>query len=229
MWGCEKDIVSYKQDPRVYFFERANDPNLTRITNRSYTFITLDEAQMKDTLYIKVKTMGDTAGYDRYVIGKMIRDSVTTAIEGEDYDFIPGLIKAGETEGNLAIVLYRTAKLRNETLVLKLAIGESEDFKGGVVEDDEFMLTWSDRLVQPDTWPYYFGTYSNVKYRFVIDVLGVADFPAQMCARCAINPGEYSLADIQDMASILRVRLREYNASNPANPMRDENGVLIVF
>ena len=226
--ACEKDVLSYTQDARVYFFERANDLNRTRITSKSYTFLTLGPNQQSDTLYVKVKTMGDTASYDRVVLGKTISDS-TTAIEGQDYYFIPGIVPAGQTMGQVAVVLNRTARLKSETVLLNLTIGETVDFKGGVVEDDKFTLIWSDRLVRPDTWSFYFGNYSDVKYQFVIDVLGIAEFPSQLCARCAINPGEYSLADMQDFASILRVRLREYNNQNPTNPLRDENGQLITF
>lgn len=229
--SCEKDIAGYEQDPRLYFFERANDLNKTRISERTYTFLTLDKEELKDTIYIKVKTMGQVYDYDRYTIGETLTEG-STAIEGTDYDFIPGLVPAGEVEGYIAIVLYRTERLKSETLVLNLQVGESADFKAGVVEDELFTVRWSDRLVQPDTWPYYFGAYSDVKYQFVIDELGIADFPAQLSPRLEPQPGEFSIADLQDMASTLRIRLREVNAANegkPNYPLSDEHGVAISF
>lgn len=229
--SCEKDIMGYEQDARVYFFERANDVTATRITQRSFTFLTLKEEQRKDTLHIKVKTMGEVSANDRYPIAKTLKEG-TTAVEGTDYEFIPGLVAANQIEGYVAVVLHRTARLKQETVVLNLTIGESTDFKGGVREDDTFSLSWSDRLVRPDTWPFAFGAYSNVKYQFVIDELGIADYPAQLSPRIEAKPGEYSLADLTDMASLLRIRLREVNEQNVGNPnypLRDENGVLIVF
>ncbi|MFD2556549.1 DUF4843 domain-containing protein [Sphingobacterium tabacisoli] len=229
--SCEKDIDGYVQDARVYFFERSNDLNQTRISNRSFTFLTVPEQQMKDTLYIKVKTMGEVSAVDRYPIAKTVAEG-STATEGIDYEFIPGLVAANQIEGNVAVVLHRTARLKNETVLLNLAIGESADFKGGVTEDGTFTLRWSDRLVQPDTWPFYFGTYSDVKYQFIIDHLGIADYPHQLSPRIEAQPGEYSIADLQDMASRLRIILREENAANegkPGYPLRDENGALVVF
>jgi len=189
------------------------------------------DEQMKDTLYIKVKTMGRIFDYDRHPIAQTIAEG-TTATEGVDYEFIPGLVAANQIEGYVAVVLHRTARLKNETVLLHLTIGESADFKGGVTEDDTFTLRWSDRLVQPDTWPYYFGTYSDVKYQFIIDQLGIADYPHQLSPRIEAQPGEYSIADLQDMASRLRVLLREVNAENagkPGYPLRDDNGDLVVF
>ncbi|TJZ61068.1 DUF4843 domain-containing protein [Sphingobacterium olei] len=229
--GCEKDIDGYTQDPRLYFFERANDVNRTRVSSRTFTFLTLADEEMKDTLYIKVKTMGEIVNRDRQVMGKTIAEG-TTAIEGVDFDFIPGLVPAGNIEGLLPVVLYRTLRLKNETVVLNLTIGETADFKAGVIEDEVFTLSWADRLIQPNPWPFYFGAYSNVKYQFIIDELGIAEFPSQLSPRVENLPGEYSLADLQDMASRLRVRLREVNTENfgkPNYPLRDENGALVVF
>ena len=230
--ACEKDIMSYEQDARAYFYERANDLNKTRINSRKYTFLTLPQSLDRDTVYIKVKIMGDTAAYDRYVIGKVIEEG-STAVEGEDFNFIPGLVPAGSVEGNLAVVLYRTPKLKSTNVQLNIAIGDSKDFKSGITEDSSFTLSWADKLQQPDNWPlWYFGAYSDTKYQFVLDELKIADFPSQLSPRLETQPGEFSIADLQNFASILRARLREVNEANagkPNYPLKDENGVLITF
>lgn len=228
--GCEKDLrSSYSDAARVYFFERANDQISSRITSKTYSFLLIPSSKLKDTVYVKVKTMGDTTSYNRYTRGMTIADG-TTAKEGTDYDFIPGLIAAGKVEGLLPVVLYRTASLKTEDVTLKLAIAETTDFKPGVTEDKEFLLRWSDKLSKPSTWiDFYFGTYSDAKYRFMIDILGIADYPAQACARCVLNPGEFTAAAFMDMVARLKAELIKYNAAHPQNPLRDANGVLVAF
>lgn len=234
---CEKPLdAAYEQDARVYFFERQNDLVSTRITTKSYSFLLLPSTQTRDTVYVKIKTMGIPADYDRFAIGKTVQEG-TDATEGVDYDFIPGLIPAGAIEGNLPIVLYRNDKIKSQELTLNLTIGETADFKGGVVEDNLFTYRWSDKLSKPANWSSpqyfgidnYFGSYSDVKYRFIIDVLGIAEFPVTTCARCPYDPALYTHAAMMDFKAHMVAALEEYNAAHPGNPLRDENGNLITF
>ena len=234
--SCEKPLdAAYEQDARVYFFERQNDLVATRIVSKTYSFLLLPSTQTRDTVYVKIKTMGTPVDYDRFSIGKTILEG-TDAIEGVDYDFLPALIPAGAIEGQLPILLYRTDKIKNQDLSLHLTIGETEDFKGGVVEDNSFTYRWSDRLSKPRNWDTplfginnYFGVYSDVKYRFMIDVLGIAEFAVTTCARCPYDPALYTHAAMTDFRVHMIAALQQYNAEHPGSPMRDENGNLVTF
>lgn len=236
LFSCEKPLdAAYEQDARIYFFERQTDLNQARISIKSYSFLFEPSTVLEDTVYVKVKTMGTPTNYDRYTIGKTVVEG-TTARESEDYDFIPGLIPAGKVEGYLPIVIYRTDRIKTQDAVLNLTIGETADFKVGVVEDRYFTYTWSDKISKPANWDtpgfglmYIFGPYSDVKYRFIIDVLGIAEFPMQTCARCELVPGEYTYAAMLDFRAQLVEALQTYNTANPGNPLRDENGNLITF
>lgn len=234
--GCEKSIdAAYEEDARIYFFERYNDLGQARITNRTFSFLLMPSSLLEDTVYIKVKTMGNPKDYDRYTIGEALPEG-TTAVEGVDYKFIPGLIAAGQVEGLLPIVLYRTERIQTEDVVLNLTIGETADFRAGVVEDRYFSYSWSDKLSKPGNWDdplfglvYIFGDYSDVKYRFIIDVLGISEFNMQVCARCELVPGEHTYAAMMDFRAQLVEALMEYNEANPENPLRDENENLVTF
>ncbi|WP_207534533.1 DUF4843 domain-containing protein [Desertivirga arenae] len=230
--ACNKEVMTYENDPRVYFFERANDLVKTRLTFKSYSFLLLPSTVLQDTLKIKIKTMGLPATRDRIVRGEAISEG-TTAVEGTHYRFIDGFVRAGQTEGTLNVLLLRTADIKSKTASLNLRIAETADFKPGVVEDNFFTVSWSDNLVKPSNWDAfiglstYFGAYSNVKYRFIIDVLGVANFPLQQSARVPLQPGEYSGAMMLDLKFRLKAALASYNATNP--PLTDENGTAVTF
>ncbi len=229
--SCSKDIMEYQNDPRVYFYERANDLNNTRITSKSFSFLPLASDILRDTFKIKVKTMGVPADYDRVVRGKTVADS-TTAVEGENYDFIDGIVKAGDTEGYLYVLLYRTADIKNKTVDLKMRIAETRDFKPGVEEDTVFFLRWSDNLVKPSNWDagpnYFFGTYSNTKYRFIIDVLGITEFNLQTSTYFPLTEGQYSAAMMLDFKLRMKEALAAYNSSH-STPLTDENGSPVTF
>lgn len=231
--SCAKDLEPYKNQPQVYFFERATDLNKTRVTTKSFSFMSFPSTVTKDTLKIKVKTMGYPADYDRVVRGKLIAEG-TTAVEGVNFDFIDGLVKAGQVEGQLWILLYRTADIKTRTLQLNLSIAETKDFKPGVVEDDFFSVSWSDNVVKPSNWDglislsAFFGTYSTVKYRFIIDILGVTEFKLQQSGRVPLVEGEYSSAMMTDFKIRMKEALAVYNSTH-ATPLTDENGVLVTF
>ena len=231
--SCAKDLEPYVNQPQVYFFERATDLAGTRITNKSFSFMSLPSAVVQDTMKIKVKTMGYPADYDRVVRGRVVAEG-TTAVEGKHFDFIDGVVKAGQVEGLLYVLLYRTADIKEQSLQLNLRIAETKDFKPGVVEDNFFSISWSDNLVKPANWDgfislsAFFGSYSTVKYRFIIDVLGISEFRIQQSGRVPLAEGEYSGAMMIDFKNRLKEALLVYNSTH-ATPLTDENGTLVTF
>ncbi|MHA4893564.1 DUF4843 domain-containing protein [Pedobacter sp. PWIIR3] len=229
--SCKKDLEAYTDAPQVYFFERANDLLATRITNKSFSFLSLPSTVLKDTIKIKVKTMGFPKDYDRVVRGKFKAEG-STAVEGQNFDFVDGVVKANQVEGILPVVLYRTADIKSKTVQLNLSIAETKDFKPGVVEDNAFSIIWSDNLVKPSNWDlglsFFFGAYSTTKYRYIIDVLGITSFTLQASARVPLKPGEYSSAMMTDFKIRMKEALAAYNSSH-TTPLTDENGVLVTF
>lgn len=229
--SCEKNIDAYENDPRIYFFERAEDLNASRITAKSFSFLTFPSIVVRDTFLIKVKIMGLPASNDRVVRGEAIANG-TSAVAGQHYQFIDGKIAAGAVTGFLPVVLLRSAEIRTKTVQLNLRIAETKDFKPGVTEDNFFSLSWNDSLIKPANWDtalfFFFGTYSEAKFRFVIDVTGLATFNLQASARVPLQPGELSNAAMLDMKQQLKQALAAYNASH-ASPLSDENGQLISF
>ena len=231
--SCAKEIDTYEDDPRLYFFERATDLTQTRISSKSISFLPLPVAIVTDTVRIKVKTMGLAANVDRVFKGATVATG-TTATEGVHYVFLNGVIKAGQVEGFLPVLLNRTEDIRRTTLTLNLTVAANENFKPGVLEDQTFTLIWSDDVVKPANWDdliglsFYFGPYTKEKFRFIVNTIGIDNFPLQQSPRVPLNPGEYSNSMMNDIKLRVKEALAVYNASH-AVPLTDENGIMITF
>lgn len=65
----------------------------------------------------------------------------------------------------------------------------------------------------------FFGTFSLVKYRFIINTTGVSEFDTSVM----------SWAQLMNYKIMLKNALDQYNAANPTNPLTDENGQFITF
>ncbi|HEY0271882.1 MAG TPA: DUF4843 domain-containing protein, partial [Chitinophaga sp.] len=169
--GCSKDINAYRNDPRVYFNDLTSAIIPQQVVSRTFSFATVDAAVMADTQYIPVKIEGLPADKDRTFMAAAMTDS-STAQAGRDYQLLQGVIPANAFTGQLPVVLFRTAHLKQVTLVLRLYIADSADFKGGVAENNDYTLYFNDDLIKPNNWDTrpglinYFGDYSRVKYQF---------------------------------------------------------------
>ena len=232
--SCAKNISGYSDEPRVYFFERNTDATQSRLSNKSFTFLLQPLNVTKDTFLIRVKIMGNTAPVNRIVRGRTINSPTNTAIEGQHYEFIDGIVPADSIYGYLPVVLKRTEDIKTKEIALLLGIADTKDFKRGVGEDSAFTLSWSDNVVKPANWDAfiglstYFGTYSATKWRFIISVTGKDNFPLQQSGRVPPAPGEYTASGMADLKAILKAALQAYNATHTP-PLTDENGQLVTF
>ena len=84
------------------------------------------------------------------------------------------------------------------------------------------MIKWNDILSRPSNWDDlspFFGTFSLVKYRFMLNTTGVAEFDVDTM----------SWARLTNYRIMLIAALNEYNAANPNDPLRDEYGAYVTF
>ena len=86
----------------------------------------------------------------------------------------------------------------------------------GSIEQDHLLLKWNDILSRPTNWDEleeFFGTYSDAKYRFMLNNTGVTEFDTE----------EMSWAELNNYKIVLTNALNEYNKANPNDPILDEN------
>jgi hypothetical protein len=119
--------------------------------------------------------------------------------------------------------LKRTEDLTTNTVSLCFKVVETNDFKAGVIEQNHFCIKWNDTLSKPKNWDTelleFFGEYSLVKYRFIIDTIGFGEFSAKTM----------SWSELTNYKIIMKTALDEYNDAHPGAPLKDENGQLVTF
>lgn len=228
--ACNKELGGYADEPRVYFWERTATAYPVRAENKSFSFVLLPATVTEDTMMVAAKIMGLPAKADRNFRAAV--DTGSTAKEGTDYKILPGVIPADSILGYLPVVVYRKPELKTVTQKLNLKIVDGGDFKAGVSEEAKIQLLWNDNLIKPANWDTrpglvtYFGVYSVVKYRFIIDVLGMSEFPLQTSN--VYIPGQLSNPNMLDKKAILKDALVVYNSTHTP-VLTDENGLVVTF
>lgn len=177
--GCsEEDGFDYAGGAQVYFERVAGSGTADSTT---YSFAVRDNDLQFDVIEIPLVVTGKSVDYNREV-NLVVVDEKTTAVRDVDYTMEKVVIAAGDGKAVLKIKVNRTEDLKSEERVIFLQILPSEGL--GVDVDTtwlDYKVKINDILTKPARWIYecqpYFGTYSKVKYRYIIDVLGIWDFP----------------------------------------------------
>jgi hypothetical protein len=218
MSGCENDGFNYQDEPRV----RLKAPQKWALGTDSleFSFVTFApeilDYDMTMTLYI----MGNAEDRDRTV--QLGVDPAKTTALAKHYEMPASVtIPAGKFSSTFNITLNRTEDLQDAEVRLLVQVVDSDDFKVGVAEERRVLLKWSDVMTRPTNWDKlseFFGTFSLVKYRFILNTTGVAEF----------DTDNLSWAALKNYNILVKQALAEYN-DGPDGPMVDENGQLVTF
>ena len=216
--ACENDKFYYQDEARV----RIEGPYEWAVGTDSLNFSfatfpnSVQEQEMQMTLYV----MGEAAATDR--TAKLEVDAGRTTASETQYVFPETvIIPKGKLEAPFTVTLKRTEDLASQTVSLYFKVVENNDFNVGVAEQNHFSMKWNDILGKPKNWDTelkeFFGEYSLVKYRFIIDTIGFGEFGNGM-----------TWSELKNYQIVMRTALDEYNAT-PSGPLKDENGQLVEF
>lgn len=217
--GCENDGFYYQDEARVrleasYVWALGSD-------SVEFSFVTQPADVSTFELPVSVYLMGETVNRDREA--KIGVDATRTTAESLHYSLPSSvIIPANASAASFSVTLQRTSDLEENTVRLFIQIEESSDFKIGVREQNHLIVKWNDILSEPSNWSdlaEFFGTFSLVKYRFILNTTGVSEFDTETM----------SWAQLINYKIMLREALDAYNAANPGNPLRDENGQFVTF
>jgi hypothetical protein len=240
-YACKKDqYYLYNDVARIQF-----GPELARIyttsanladTLKPYTFYYEKATETQDTVFFDIYAIGGVSKEDRsFTLEQVQVPNVTNAVAGKHYvafndpkatkNFV---IKAGAIHTKVPIILLRDPSLKTTTYILKFNVVEDKNFKTGEINNLWRKIEFTDRLSQPAAWnasaiQFYYGKYSVVKHQFMIQSTGEKwdqDFMVGL-------PSDYSL--LQYWIGTLKINLVTFNSNNPGNPLRDENGELVIF
>jgi hypothetical protein len=221
--SCKNEDFLYQDVARIRV---GSDVSLTRGSDSiSYSFVSYNKSITSDTINVYAYLIGKTENFDREV--KLEVDGAKSTATSVHY-VLPTtyILKANSNVVTIPLKINRTADLASKSVRLYLKVAESKDFKIGANEQNHLKIVWSDVLQKPNNWDTnlieFFGDYSLAKHRLIIDATGIADF----------NYGDSYGPNWSDMTNYKRLAvalLLRYNTENPANLLKDENGVLVVF
>lgn len=208
--GCAKnEELLFNQTDLVYVeYQDSSD----------YTFATSPAAVLTDSIIVSYRIIGKVSASDREI--KLVPTAATTAKAGYHYKVGKAVVKANEFGAKVPIYVYRKPGLKDSSLVVALQIEENENFKPGFPTRLRYKFTLTDILKKPtiweSTWSPYFGSYSEVKFKFLIAVTGKTNW----------NSGPLP-QDSRFLSQKARNALLEYNQQYGA--LIDENGQEVFF
>lgn len=220
--GCTKQEVQKYSSPNTITFYKD------QYASDSLMFSFATDASLDvdvDTLYLKMRVAGTVADHDRAV--QLLTAEGTTARAGVDFKLPGTVLPAGQTDLLYPLILYRTPEMKHTTFRLALVPKASDDFGangptgleiGGTVSLDTLIVNVNDQVTEPTYWAdisSVFGTYSAVKYQFMIQTMGYSDFSS-------LSTPAYYNAVIK-----LRNALAAYEAEN--GELMDESGDPVSF
>lgn len=219
--ACKKQqVAAFSSTPGIAFYSAgASDSTL-------YSFAYALQPKEKDTVYIDMRLFGPVSQFPRAISVKAVEG--TTAKEGVDFLLPDTSLPAGAVTMRYPVVLYNTPALEAGVFRIKLQVMPGKDLavgatgleKGGTYARDSYLIYVTSLLEKPSYWASVesrFGTFSKVKFRFMVSILGITDFSS-----AAIGTYGYYNYPIT-----LKNALAEYEAVN--GPLLDENQVRVTF
>ncbi len=193
------------------------------------------------TFYARV--YGMPADYDRTFTLEAYGDSlelIAPTIRTEEY-----VMPAGAVFGEYK-VYFNTQKLPSSDLFsesdgsVSFRMVPNDVFELGSENMQSFTVVLRNRIAKPDNWDSanypqvalskYFGSYSKVKYQFMIEHLGLIDFIISYSASTAIDEATNTVSPAYAvyLQQLMQEKLAEYNAQHET-PLTDENGDVVIF
>lgn len=218
--SCENDGFYYQDEARV----RLEGPEVWALGSDSlvFSFVTYPEETSEYVMDIDVCVMGPVSDHDR--TASIIVNADATTASASQYS-LPATVTvpAGQNKGTLPVTIKRDASMQEKSVRLQVAVAQSNDFNVGVNEQNHFTIIWNDQISRPSNWDTledFFGTYSNVKYRFMLSNSEEGtEFSTETMTWSKLNSYRIKFAKA----------LEEYNNAHPGNPLTDENNQLVSF
>lgn len=238
--ACKKEqLQEYTEMPRIYLrLEKQAFYSLFPLAspgNLRVDYLPQNSTKKTDTLALTFQVSGPASNSPR-PFDFVRAENRGDAVEGVDFEWLDKdlVIPAGEYKKSLRVVIRRNLNMTKKEVSFGYNLKSNEHFELGPKADTaNFNYSQSvmslvainflakDIAIKPENWDTfiapYFGAYSEVRYRFIIDVLAKTSFPSNL------QPSV-----MNSNRSKLRTALNKYNAAHPEK-LKDENGNLISF
>lgn len=220
--GCQKEEVPFfESKPGISFYVGQYETD-SIVYSFAYDLV----LKNVDTLYLNMRVMGAAEQHARKVT--VVAGDGTTARAGVDYELPDAYLPAGALTMQYPVVLFNTPEMAQQQFLLVLDVVANEDLIvgasgreiGTTVATNIFKINVSNILEEPSYWAgiaRFFGPFSAVRYRFMVDVIGITDFSSQ-------NIG---VSGTYNYPIVLKDALAKYEAEH--GPLIDENDVRVTF
>lgn len=220
--SCQKDeLMDYSGGDGIAFYLGEYE-----IDSVSYSFAFSPAPAAKDTIYLKMRVVGGAKDYPRTIAVKA--GAGTTARQNVDFILPQHTLPAGALTVDYPVIVINSPEMADSEFRLVAEVAESKDFTPGAVGQEiggsynlpKMLVKITGRIVEPTYWPDVesaFGTFSAVKFRFMIQVTGLTDFSYEALGT----------SGIYNLPVRLRNALLEHEAAN--GPLIDENGNRVTF
>jgi hypothetical protein len=163
------------------------------------------------------------------------------AVEGDIYAEQNYVLKSGTYQASFPIYFTKPegSEFREKSGHVVFKMRENEYFKEGASETSQLYIVLKNYVGKPENWdvatyPYrtlatYFGTYSDVKYSFVIQTTGKSNFKVYYTTLPSTQLADDEITSIEAtyLQSMCKIALLEYNALH--GDLLDENNEKVVF
>lgn len=168
--SCEKEGI------KVYDPERA----AIEFTGRSGAYSFKTTGRTVDSVEILFQVEGRSVDRERTANFVVVADSTTAT--GNEYKILSATVAPQAYQGILKIEVRNTVGNDFEEVRLYLQTGSNEEFIPGVLAQQFYVFTITNKLVRPSGWTtwlerYYWGNYSTAYYEFIIGATGETNFP----------------------------------------------------
>ncbi|MDF2850017.1 MULTISPECIES: DUF4843 domain-containing protein [Sphingobacterium] len=221
-FSCKKETVDTYSGPNILSFYL----NSGESDSISYSFAMLAAPKLVDTIFLKMRMSGAPVDHARTISLKP--GARTTAALGEDFEFPKVQLPAEKLTLIYPVVIHRTKKMDTDILIIDAEVESSGEYQTNLSGTEigetrnlpNIVIKVTNLLVEPTYWPsveYNFGTFSQVKFRFMIQSTGLNDFSDEALG----YSGSYNIP------VKLRNALAAYEKAN--GPLIDEFGNRVTF
>lgn len=179
----------------------------------------------QDTVWLNMRLVGKLSDQPRKI--SVIAVVGSTAVDGVHYKIIEDVVlPPNQYLVKYPVVVLNAEGLDKNSVELTLDVAENEDLAAAAdgwvgkegTNTRRYHIEINNKLVKPSYWDIrknYVGNYSEVKYQFIIGVIGTHDF------------GNYAYADLVNFKAKIKNALQEYETNN--GPLIDELGQVVTF
>jgi len=194
--ACEEsELTMFSSKDALYFDlnkdayrDIYSDPDKGDSTTVTFGGIdpTSPEYEKFDTLWVRVKVLGTNSPIDRNFVIEA-NEELSTAVEGINYEAFKESYKftADSFYVEIPLIILNDENLKEEEVVnLYVDIVSNENFDKGLEKNHQIKIKILNDVVKPDIYDYwlywYFGPYSKVKHRLIMELNGGIPIPDNM-------------------------------------------------